>query len=212
MDQGMLREGFGVEIYSRVQLRAIFAGVAVALGALGVCLGLSWAIGLSTFQATATRAHGLALGIIVWGAVALAIAIFVGAYVAALVGRSAGPRDGVLHGLVVWGTFSAVLFLVFMSLFSGLMHDLLVATGADVARSGVDAAPGLDEEQRSFVVQTARDAAGILWIYWSGIVAGLVTSIVGGWLGARAEQGALAERTREAHHPIGPVVPHPTGA
>jgi hypothetical protein len=207
----MLREGFGVEFYSRVQLRAVFSGVAVAIGALAIFLGLSWAIGLSTFEPTASRAHGLALGIIIWGAVALALSILVGAYVAALVGRSAEARDGILHGLVVWGTLGAVLFLVFMSLFSGVMHDLMIATGGDLATSG-EAAPRLDEGERAVVAQAARDAAGILWVYWSGIVGGLATAVIGGWLGARAEHGALARHTEEERPPIGPVLPHPTGA
>jgi hypothetical protein len=103
MEQGIVREGLGVELFSRVQLRAIFSGLVVAMGTLAVCLGVSWAIGLSTFHPTGSRAHGLAFGIFIWSAVALAISIFVGAYVAALVGRSAEPRDGVLHGLVLWG-------------------------------------------------------------------------------------------------------------
>ena len=128
--------------------------MAVAIGALAVFFGLSWAIGLSMFEPTAARAHGLVLGIIIWGAVALALAILVGAYVAALVGRSGEARDGILHGLVVWGTLGAVLFLVFMSLFSGFMHDLMVATGADLTRNG-ELPPSLDEGERAVVVQAA---------------------------------------------------------
>ncbi len=95
MEQGIVKEGFGVELYSRVQLRAVFSGVVVAVGVFAICLGLSWAIGLSTFEPTAHRARGLALGLTIWGAIALALSIFVGGFVAALVGRSAEARDGI---------------------------------------------------------------------------------------------------------------------
>lgn len=207
MEQGSVKEGLGIELFSRVQLRAIFSGVVVAVGVFAICLGLSWAIGLSTFQPTAHRARGLAIGLIVWGAVALAISIFVGAWVAALVGRSADVRDGILHGLVVWGSLAAFLCLAFMGLFAGVMHDLLVATGGNLAKSGLEEAPMLDGTSRAIVVEMAHEAADILWIYWAGVVGGLATAVVGGWLGARAEAKSLRRHAPEEHAPIGPVVP-----
>lgn len=208
MEQGTVKEGLGIELFSRVQLRAIFSGVVVAVGVFAVCLGVSWAIGLSTFEPTPHRARGLAIGLIVWGAVALAISIFFGAWVAALVGRSGGARDGILHGLVVWGSLAAFLFLAFMGLFSGVMHDLLVATGGNLAKSGLEDAPILDGTSRAIVVEMAHEAADILWIYWAGVVAGLATSIAGGWLGARSEAKSLRRHTAPEHAPIGPVAPH----
>ncbi len=209
MEQGTVKEGLGIELFSRVQLRAIFSGVVVAVGVFAVCLGLSWAIGLSTFEPTAHRARGLAIGLIVWGAVALAISIFFGAFVAALVGRSAEVRDGILHGLVVWGSLAAFLCLAFMGLFAGVMHDLLVATGGNLAKSGMEDAPILDGTSRAIIIEMAHEAADILWIYWAGVVGGLGTAIVGGWLGARAELRALRRPVPEEHAPIGPVAPHP---
>ena len=207
MEQGTVKEGLGIELFSRVQLRAVFSGVVVAVGVFAVCLGVSWAIGLSTFEPTAHRARGLAIGLIVWGAVALAISIFAGAWVAALVGRSADARDGILHGLVVWGSLAAFLFLAFMGLFSGVMHDLLVATGGNLAKSGMEDAPILDGTSRAIVIEMAHEAADILWIYWAGVVGGLVTAVVGGWLGARSEVRSLRRHAPEEHAPIGPVVP-----
>ena len=207
MEQGTVKEGFGVELFSRVQLRAIFSGVVVAVGVFAICLGVSWAIGLSTFHPTADRARGLALGLIIWGAIALAISIFFGAYVAALVGRSAEVRDGMLHGLVVWGSLAAFICLAFMGLFAGVMHDLLVATGGNMNPHGLENAPMLDGGSRAIVVEVAHEAADILWIYWAGVVAGLGTALAGGWLGARAEARALSRHARPEHTPIGPVVP-----
>ena len=209
MDQGIVREGFGGEFYSRVQLRAVYTGVAVAVGILAVCLGLSWAIGLNTFEPTAERVHGLALGMMIWSAVAFVLSILAGAYVAALVGRSGEARDGMLHGLAVWGTLVAVLFLVFMSLFSGFMHDLIRITGADQPTGGE--LFRLDVGERSVIAKVAHDVAGLLWIYWAGIAGGFITAILGGWLGARAEHGALTRPTEAERPPIGPMLPHPTG-
>ncbi len=211
MEQGIVKEGFGIELFSRVQLRAIFSGVVVTVGVFTILLGLSWAIGLSTFQPTAHQARGLALGLIIWGAIALALSIFAGAYVAALVGRSAEIRDGVLHGLVVWGALAAFMCLAFMGLFAGVMHDLLAATGGGsmAARTGLEDVPSLDGASRDIIVQMAHEAADVLWIYWAGIVAGLVTAVVGGWLGARAAAKTLRHHAREEHAPIGPVVPQP---
>ena len=44
MDETIGRDGVAIELVSRVQLRAIFSGMAVAMGCLAVCMGLSWAI------------------------------------------------------------------------------------------------------------------------------------------------------------------------
>jgi len=197
MEHGMVKEGFGVELLSRVQLRAIFSGLVVAIGFVSVCTGVSWAIGLSTFHPTPSRAYGLAVGIYIWSAVAMSLSVLIGAYVAAVVARAADVRDGVLHGLVVWGAVATFLFLVFLRLFSGVMSDLLEATGANLAsRTGVEETQPLIGASRDVVVQMAHDAGGILWVYWVGVITGLVAAIVGGWLGARAEQRAPLRRTR----------------
>ena len=201
-----------VERGSRVQLRAIFSGVAVALGALALCLALSWAIGLSTFAPTAERARGLAIGLLVWSAAALAISVFVGAFVAALVGRSARPRDGVLHGLVVWGSLAAFLCLTVMGLFAGVMHDLLIATGGNLpGRVAFERGPILDSMSRTILVQMAHEAANLLWIFWAGLVAGLATSLLGGWLGWRAEQELPLRRAHKVRAPVtAPTIAQPT--
>jgi hypothetical protein len=211
MDEGMVEEGLGVELYSRVQLRAVFSGLVVAVGVFAVCLGIAWAIGLSTFEPTAHRARGLALGLIIWAAIALALSIFVGGFVAALVGRSADARDGILHGVVVWGALATFLCIAFMGLFAGVMHDLLVASGGSMGSgsgAALDATP-LDGTSRALIVQMAHEAADVLWIYWAGVVAGLGTAIGGGWLGARAERRALRRHPRAERAPVGPMVPQP---
>src|SRR6185436_2353082 len=125
MDQTEMREGIAIEAVSRVQLRAVFSGLMVAVGSLAVCMGFSWAISLSTFQPDASHARGLTLGNVIWGSVALWISIFCGSYVAAMVGRSPDNKTGVLHGLVVWGSTAGLLGFVFLGLFSGFFGALV---------------------------------------------------------------------------------------
>jgi hypothetical protein len=200
METGIVREGLGVETRSRVQFRAIFCGLATTVGVLIVCVGISWAIGLSTFHPTANRATGLALGLFIWSAVALWISIFAGSYVAALVGRAAEGRDGVLNGLAVWGSVTALLGMVFLSVFAGVMNALLSLTGASnvAARAGVTQAPPIGLQTQLVLAQMAHDAGLILWIYWGGIAGGLLTAIAGGWLAASIEQRRPEPRRREA--------------
>ncbi len=203
MEETIGREGIAVELVSRVQLRAVFSGLAVAVGCLAVCMGLSWAIGLSTFQPSPIHARGLALGNIVWGAVALWISIFFGGYVAALVGRSPDPRSGVLHGLVVWGSVAGVLGFALLFLFGGLMTSL----SRLAAREIVAGIPPIGLQSPAAIARLVQVAGFTVWLYWGGIVGGLVTSVLGGWLGARSESSA--PRPIGVRVPVRPTVPHP---
>ena len=202
MDQVYRGEGVAVEFVSRVQLRAILSGLAIVAGVFAVCIGLSWAIGLSTFQPTVGHARGLALGNIIWGAIALWISLFFGAYIAALVGRSTDGRSGVLHGLVVWGSTAAIIGFLIVLLFSGLLMALLRMSGSDITVGNT--APSVATRAVGGVAQ----AAGLtVWLYWAGIVGGLFTSLLGGFLGARNESRVPARAPRTTT--VTPGVPQP---
>lgn len=177
MDEVVTREGVAIEARSRVQLRAVLSGLAVAAGVYVVCTGIAWAIGLSTFEPTAERARRLAMATMIWGAVAVAISIFCGAYVAALVGRSLEARTGILHGLVVWGASAALIGGVLALFLSGIVGTVL-----QMSERG---AP--DDVGARALMEVTRAASLSVWLHWAGIVAGLLTSIAGGWLGARSE-------------------------
>jgi hypothetical protein len=57
-------------------------------------------------------------------------------------------------------------------------------------------------------VSALSHVAGLtLWLYWAGIVGGLVTSVVGGWLGARSE--GRAPRRIGVRVPVAPAIPQP---
>jgi hypothetical protein len=197
MEEVVERDRVAVELVSRVQVRAVLSGLVVAAGVYAMCMGFSWAIGLSTFQPTVDHARGLALGNVIWGAIAGWISIFFGGYVAALVGRSSDARSGVLHGLVVWGATAAIFGLLIAFVFGGVLGTIL--------QMGVTGnLPAIGPAR----LDTLRQAAGLtVWLYWAGIVGGLFTSILGGFLGARSE--IRAPRRVGARVPVGPGVPHP---
>ena len=196
MEEVIEREGVAVELVSRVQFRAVLSGLFVAAGVYAVCMGLSWAIGFSTFQPTADHARGLALGNIIWGAIALWISVFFGALVSAMVGRSPDARSGILHGLVVWGATAALLGFLIVMLFSGVIGNILRMSGGAAPPIGPRAVGGLVQ------------AAGLtVWFFWAGVVGGLFSAIAGGFLGARSER--KAPRETEARRRAGAVVPQP---
>lgn len=190
MEYDTVTQGYEVARAQRVRWGAVFSGLAIAFGVIAVCLGLSWAIGLSTFQPTAPKATGLALGLLIWSPVALCIGLFCGGWVAATTAHATERRDGLLHGLVVWGAVTALLGLVFLGVFLQVVNSLLQLTGANnvAARAGVVEEPSLGFGVQLVVAKMARDAGVVLWIYWAGIAGSMLASAVGGWLGARVEQ------------------------
>lgn len=202
----------GLEFLSRVQLRAIFSGLVVAGGCLAICLGLSWSIGLSTFQPTTAHARGLLLGNAIWGAIAIWISLFFGAYVAAAVGRSVETVDGILHGLVVWGALAALFGFFLLRLFSGMSDALLLMT-----TSPETAAAQVPLEASATVLRFAHTIGITTWLYWAGVVGGLLTAILGGWVGVSDDARIprfLRRRTsvpvRQSPPPVrGPSVPQP---
>lgn len=199
-----IRERTGLEFLSRVQLRAVFSGLAVAAGCLAVCLGISWAIGLSTFQPTVRHARGLLLGNAIWGAIAVWISLFFGGFVAAMVGRSVEARDGILHGLVVWGTLAAFLGLFLLRLFSGLSDALLLMTTAPES-----ATAQVPLEASATVLRFAHTIGVTTWLYWAGVLGSAITAAAGGWLGVSSERFLPRLFRREVTPPARPTVPQP---
>lgn len=209
MEESIVRQRSGLEFLSRVQLRAVFSGLAVAGGVLAVCMGISWAIGLSTFQPTVRHARGLLLGNAIWGAIAVWISIFFGAYVAALVGRSSGPRDGILHGLVVWGALAALLGFMLLRLFSGMADALLLMTTAP------ERAQKVPLEASATVLRFAHTIGVTTWLYWAGVLGSAVAAVAGGWVGSSSDERIPRPFRREAEAPPTttppprPIVPQP---
>jgi hypothetical protein len=176
---------------SRVQLAAVVSGTIVALASQTVLWVFSWAIGLASFSPTAEHLRGLALGNLVWGAIALWISLFFGAWTAATVGRSPSARDGIWHGIVVWGLVA-------------------LAIGALIALACVQMRPPGPLAARVGGIGPTEllDLLGLtLWLYWGGMVGGFFTALAGGWFGARTEAHLRAGGRRRLGR--GPIVPEP---
>jgi hypothetical protein len=207
-----VRPNVAVEMVSRVQLRAVFAGLMVAFGSLAILLGLSWAIGLSVFRPTAANARGVAVGAAIFSALALWVSAFLGAATAATVGRSTERKDGLLHGLVVWGALASLLGIGLLRMFSGLVNNL-VRFGITMAAQSGPMGPEFGPRQaQAAVAQLAGFAGMVTWLYWVGVAGGLAAALIGGLRGARFESGVPrpARARREPAAPISPTIPQPT--
>src|SRR6185312_9970547 len=91
-------------IVPRIKWSAVFGGWAVGL-ALQTVLTLAglgfgaWAIDLHD----ANPAEGIPIGAAVWTGLSMLMSAFLGGYLTARLSGSTERRDGVYHGVVVWG-------------------------------------------------------------------------------------------------------------
>ena len=84
---------------SRIGVRAVMSGVLVALALIGLLLSL---IGVFARTLDVHVAAHFGFGTYLWALISWFVAISVGAFVAARVGRASRPRDGALYGVVTW--------------------------------------------------------------------------------------------------------------
>ena len=155
---------------------AVFAGWFVATGTAVLLYSFGMAIGFSAFDprnATAV-AHGASAGAIAWVILTWAAALWTGGMFASWFDGGNDTEMGVVRGLTVWGLAMTATGLVAAS---GLTHAAFItsATGAGVSGSG---APAIDH------AQAAHYLAAMMWTAFGSAVASLLTSALGGWLGA----------------------------
>ena len=145
-------------LLKRISWGAIFAGLIIALVTQLMLTLLGMAIGAATVDPLQEQdpLRGLGIGSAIWLAITSLISTFAGACVA---GRlSGGPRetDGVLHGLVTWG--SATLLTVFLlttavgTLFSGAA-GVLGRTVSGAARAAGASGEGMREQMTAMMPQ-----------------------------------------------------------
>jgi uncharacterized BrkB/YihY/UPF0761 family membrane protein len=97
---------------SRLSARATTGGVLAVFSTMVLLMTLAGALGLWEFN---IRQMGdLGTGFWVWGLVSWVVSVFVGAYLSSVSSRSVDPRDGVIHGAVVWAA-ACVLGCLFLS-------------------------------------------------------------------------------------------------
>ena len=118
---------------------AIFAGVAIALGTMILLELLGLGIGLATIDpASGDTPSGTTLGIgaAVWWLAVTVIALFAGGWVAGRLGGFARRENGALHGLVVWGLATVLMFTLALSAVGRLVGGAFGALGSAVEATG----------------------------------------------------------------------------
>ena len=226
---------FSVPI-SRLSIRAILAGLAVALSAQLLLMVLGAAIGLSAFQPTGAVAKGVGAGFLVWTVLSLCVSAFVGAWIAGIVARSVSRRDGLIHGLVLWSLVAVVGASMVGGAISKTLSGVFGLVGAAVqtaaqspainqnvtpdqaaraAGSATDQAQAAARQlqARPDVAEKAASGAAIgLWGAVVALVFPLGAALAGGYLASRGEArllGVIRRREeREVLRPMpGPPVP-----
>jgi len=170
---------------------AVIAGVvvAVALGALLNMLGLAiGATAANPWTMDSGDAKALTLGGGLWLAFSSAVALQVGAFIAARAARYPDHHKGLFQGLAVWGVAFVLAFAGIGSSVGGVLHGgdaaaTAYATAADDV-SGPDGKVS-DADAKAAAEQTADVTATLAWWGVATMILGAVGAIAGGRLGAR---------------------------
>ena len=187
-------------LHTLISWPAVIAGavVAIAVGAmlnlLGVALG---AASINPYDLTQGEAKAFSAGAGAWIAIANALALFVGGFVASRVAKYTDHHKGYLHGLAVWAlAFIIALFLAGSSAVGGVnsMIDGLSNNGREEVNL-LDTAPlaGEPSDRAAAIppsVQPEANAAAdstatvALWAFIAMLL-GAIAAVFGGRYGSR---------------------------
>jgi hypothetical protein len=216
---------FSVPI-SRLSVRAILAGLTVALSVQLVLMLLGGAIGLSAFEPTGTAAKSVGVGFLAWTVLSLCVSAFVGAWIAGIVARSVSRRDGLIHGLVLWSLVSVLGASMVGGAISRTLAGVfgLVGTAAqspainrnltpeDASRAAGGAASQAQEAARQLKARpemAEKAASGAAIGMWGAVIALLLplgAALAGGYLASRGEAQLLGViRRREEREEMRPL-------
>jgi len=178
---------------SRVSWSALLAGAVVAL-TVYVALGtLGVAIGLSTAGSDNVDGDSLALGAAIWAALSLLVALFIGGFVTSRSTVGERKDESMIYGLLLWGTiFVAVVMLTAQGLNLGVggMLQQVTAPGTAAALSSAPAQSGTVTTEEAADLGAARDqtrdvrASTAAWWTFATLIASIIASIAGSLVGA----------------------------
>jgi hypothetical protein len=123
-------------IFPAIRWGAVLAGVAVGVSVQLALTLLGIATGLST--ADVAPGENLGTGPLLWAALSMLIAAFIGGYVAARMSGLKRKTDGVLHGAVSWAV-TTILFAVLATTAGGTLVSGVFSSMAQTARAGASA-------------------------------------------------------------------------
>jgi hypothetical protein len=184
---------FHEDVYAHplISWGAVIAGVAVAiaLGALLNMLGLAiGATAANPWTLDSGDAKALTIGGGLWVAFSSAVALQVGAFIAARAAKYPDHHRGLFQGLAVWGVAFVLAFAGLGSSVGGILHGgdaaaTAYATAADDV-SGPDGRIS-DADAKAAAEQAGDITASLAWWGVATMLLGAVGAVAGGRLGAR---------------------------
>jgi hypothetical protein len=184
---------FHEDVYAHplISWGAVIAGVAVAiaLGALLNMLGLAiGATAANPWTMDSGDAKALTIGGGLWVAFSNAVALQVGAFIAARAAKYPDHHRGLFQGLAVWGVAFVLAFAGLGSSVGGLLQGgdaaaTAYATAADEV-SGPDDRVS-DADAKAAAEQAGDVTASLAWWGVATMVLGAIGAVAGGRLGAR---------------------------
>lgn len=167
---------YAVELRDMVRWGPIFAGFAAAMATLIIMGVLGGAIGATTLnQGPDAAASNAGTFGVIWAAVTVILAFFVGGWLAARTAGIGGQMTALVNSGLVWAfTLMVVLFVAGIGL-AGLADTLTSVTGLNV--SAADPA--------------AEETMVATWGTFAALVIGLASALVGGLVGMHKEPEPL---------------------
>jgi hypothetical protein len=180
-----------VYAHSLISWGAVFAGVAVAiaLGALLNLLGLAiGATAANPWTMDSGDAKALTIGGGLWVAFSNAVALQVGAFIAARAAKYPDHHRGLFQGLAVWGVAFVLAFAGLGTSVGGLLQG--GDTAATAYATAADEVSGPDDRVSEADAKAAAEQAGdvtasLAWWGVATMVLGAIGAVAGGRLGAR---------------------------
>jgi hypothetical protein len=165
----------------RVRWGPILAGVAVALATLLVLTVLGLTIGLAAFEPNDVGTSTFGMASAIWGIVSALVAFMLGGWFAAYTAGVTGSGNGLLNGVMV-GVAAIVLMLWFVGAGVGNLLGAVAGNLGSVMSVGQQVAGNANV---TTMFDQARENS---WISLAGLVAALVASAIGGWVGHRERE------------------------
>lgn len=186
--------------HSLVSWRAVLAGavIAVAVGAmlnlLGVALG---AAALNPFDLSRGEAEAFTAGAGAWVAIANAIALFIGGFVASRAAKHSDHHHGYLQGLAVWALAFLLALMIATTTTAGGITSVLNGAAerapasetayvlVEPATDGTDGSPAIPAPVREEADQAADTTGTVaLWAFLTMLL-GAIAAVFGGRYGSR---------------------------
>lgn len=167
---------------------AIFAGWFVAFGVAVLLYVFGLAVGFSAINPwnADIAARGISTGAVVWMILTWGAALLLGSMFASWFDGRNDTEMGVVRGLTVWGVSVAATAVLIAS---GLTHAMVIASApAEVTGMGT-------VDQAALAHYTAVS----MWTAFGCVALSLITSVLGGWIGAHHVHRVYHLRTYVPH-------------